>query len=164
MQQKFSVVLDMGFWGVVLSSISYVGRLYLPMFLFELIVDSNVYGFLACSGKAMPLPSYYAEVIHGGLMVSGGVLAIYWIGFFRCSWYLSQNILMDSPTYSSLQSTMSHLYQYVMQLLHCMGSFYFGYNRMFLIVQLPLKHVLIQQLPHLPLIFLQGVTLGNLCH
>ena len=28
-------------------------------------------------GKAMPLSVYYAEVIHGGLVASGGIMAMY---------------------------------------------------------------------------------------
>ena len=36
-------------------------------------------------------------------------------GSLMCSLYLSPNELADSPMYSSLQSNMSHLYQYIIQ-------------------------------------------------
>ena len=41
------------------------------------VIDTNVYGFLDCPGNAMPLPDYYAELFHGGLVASGGIMAMY---------------------------------------------------------------------------------------
>ena len=70
------------------------------------IVDHNVYGFLDFLGKAMLLPAYYAEVIHGGLLVNG----VLGEGALRCFLHLSLNVLADSPMCSSSQSAMSHLY------------------------------------------------------
>ena len=56
-----------------------LGKLYLPMFLFQ---GGTIYPYiqdpLDCFGKVMPLPVYYAEVIHNGEVASGGVVAMYW--------------------------------------------------------------------------------------
>ena len=61
---------------------------------------------------------------------------------FRYSLCLLPNVLTVSNIYSSLQSTMSHLYQNINTTLHCMGPLSFGDKRIFLLVLLPLKYVL----------------------
>ena len=64
------------------------------VFIWDGIVDLNVYGFLDFPDKAMPFPVYYAKVIHGGLV------AMYEEGFLKCSLYLSPNVQVYSPMYS----------------------------------------------------------------
>ena len=65
--------------------------------------------------------------------------------------YFYLNVLADSPIYSSSESSLLHLYHYIILLLHCIGSLSFGNKHMFLIVLLPLKYVLMPSFPHMPL-------------
>ena len=88
------------------------------------IVDYNVYGCLECSGEAMP-PSLsimlkLSMVIRWPVVVWCSCIGK---GVFRCSLYLSLSVIADSPI---LQSTLSHLYQYIIPLLYCMGYLSFG--------------------------------------
>ena len=46
-------------------------------FVWDRFVDPNVCGFFEFSGLAMPLFTYHAGVIHGGLMVNGIFVAMY---------------------------------------------------------------------------------------
>ena len=48
----------------------------------------------------MPLPAYYAEVVHEGLVARGVLVAMYGGGFLSCSLYLSLNVLVYSLMYS----------------------------------------------------------------
>ena len=47
------------------------------MFLFKVGLFTLVNGLLDHSGKVIPIPAYYAEVIHIGEVASGDVVAIY---------------------------------------------------------------------------------------
>ena len=60
-------------------------------------------------------------------------------GAFRCSLYLSSKVLDDSPMYSSSQSILSHLNQYMTLLFFLMLSLSLGDTSKFLIVFPPLK-------------------------
>ena len=53
-------------------------------------------------------------------------------GVFRCSLYLSSNVLDDSPIYSSSQSILSHLNQYITLLFLLMVSLSLGDTSKFL--------------------------------
>ena len=43
-------------------------------------------------------------------------------GILRCSFYLSLNVLANSPKYSSSQCSLLHLYHYFVPLFYCIGS------------------------------------------
>ena len=69
-------------------------------------------------------------------------------GFFWCSLNLSLNVLEESPTYSSSNSTLSHLYLYMTPLFLRMGSLSFGATRRLLMVMPPLKYTCTSCLLH----------------
>ena len=70
--------VDLQFWVVDQKSIPYMGKVVLTNVSVQHgIVNPNAYGLLECPGKAMPLPAYYAEVIHSGLVTSGGMVVMY---------------------------------------------------------------------------------------
>ena len=72
------LVPHMEFWSVDLNSIPYMGKVILTNVpLKGGTVNSNVYGLFDGSGKAMPIPAHYAEVIHSGEVTNGSMMAIY---------------------------------------------------------------------------------------
>ena len=94
----------------------------------------------------MIFSAYYFEVLHRCYVAMWPVL--FWCscmgdGAFRCSLYLSSNVLDDSPIYSSLQSILSHLNQYITLLFFLMLSLSLGDTSKFLSVFPPLKYTCI---------------------
>ena len=82
------------------------------------IFHSDVNGLLYCSCHIVVFPAYYFKIFHRCYVASVTVLLCYWCscfgdGVFRCSLYLSSKVLADSPIYSSSQSILSHLNQYI---------------------------------------------------
>ena len=73
-------------------------------------------------------------------------------GGFMCSLYLSSKVLADSPIYSSSQSILSHLNQYITLLFFLMLSLSLGYTSKCLMVFHPLKCTCI---PHFLQMFLK---------
>ena len=151
----FSLVLNLEFWGVEYSSITYLGKVILTNVSFQGgIFDPNVYGFLDCPGKAMPFPAHYTKVIHsGGKWWCGGYVLVRMLlsiplSFFKCSsgFYNVFHIAFSPIAFVPVGYTT----------LDCMGSLFFGDTNMFLIVMLPLKCVLMPYLPHMPLMLLQS--------
>ena len=61
-------------------------------------------------------------------------------GAFRCSLYLSSKVVADSPIYSSSQSILSHLNQYITLLFFLMLSVSLHDTSKFLMGFLPLKY------------------------
>ena len=90
-------------------------------------------------------------------------------GAFKCSLNLSPNVLVDFNMYSSLQSHLLHLQQYIIPIFCCNWSLSFSDTRMFLSVLLPLKYVWKPYLPqmflilsHRPCIYVDQCTLLDL--
>ena len=88
-------------------------------------------------------------------------------GVLRCSLNLSPNVVKDSPIYSSLQSTLSHLYLQMTPLFLVMGSLSLGATRWLLMVLSPLKYTCTPCLLHIflrfspsPLVY--GATIWDL--
>ena len=71
----------------------------------------------------------------------------------RCSLNLSAKFLADSPMYSSLQSTLLHLYLYMNTLFFMMVSLSFGAIRSFLMVSPPFRWTCTPYLLHVLLKF-----------
>ena len=68
----------MEFWDVGQNSIMYMWMVVLTYVPIKGgIVHHYAYGFLNCSGKALPLPSHNAEVEQYGGMTCGGLVATY---------------------------------------------------------------------------------------
>ena len=88
-------------WKVVLPSIPVQSR----------IVHSYVHGLLDCSCHIVALPAYDLEIFHKCCVASVALCSNIDEGAFKCSLYLSPNILDDSPMYSSSQSILSHMNQ-----------------------------------------------------
>ena len=111
------------------------GRLYFPMFLFNVGLLTLMYmaSLIALAMLWSSLPII--------LKFSTDVLwpVLFWCscigdGAFRCSLYLSSKVLDDSPMYSSSQSILSHLNQYMTLLFFLMLSLSLGDTSKFLIV------------------------------
>ena len=116
------------------------GRLYFPMFLFNVGLFTLMY---MASFTALGILWSFLPII---LKFSTGVMwpVLLWCscigdGAFRCSIYLSSNVLADSPIYSSSQSILSHLNQYITLLFFWMLSLSLGDTGKFLMVFPPLK-------------------------
>ena len=90
----------------------------------------------------MVLPPHSTEIFHCSGMTCSVTMVIHWRRAFSCSFNLSQNVLEDSPVYSSLHSTLSHLYLCMMPdiawwLSHCKYcSLYIGFLKT-IIIKLP---------------------------
>ena len=117
------------------------GRLYFPMFLLNVGLLTMMYmaSFIAPAMLWSSLPI----ILKFSIDVMWPVL--FWCscigdGAFRCSLYLSSKVLDDSPMYSSLQSILSHLNQYMTLLFFLMLSLSLGDTSKFLIVFPPLKY------------------------
>ena len=89
------------------------GRLYFPMFLFNVGLFTLMYiasfTALAILWSSLPILTFSTDVMWP---------VLFWCscigdGAFRCSLYLSSKLLVDSPIYSSSQSILSHLNQYI---------------------------------------------------
>ena len=120
------------------------GRLYFPIFLFNVGLFTLMYmaSFIALAILWSSLPII--------LKFSTDVMwpVLFWCscmgdGAFRCSLYLSSNVLDDSPIYSSSQSILSHLNQYITLLFFLMSSLSLGDTSKFLSVFPPLKYTCI---------------------
>ena len=87
------------------------GRWYLPMFLFRdglltlIYIDSFINLERLCS--SLPTILKLFNVVEWPVMLLWSNIGE---GAFRCSLYLSPNVLAVSPMYSSSHSNMSHLY------------------------------------------------------
>ena len=103
------------------------------------IVDPYVYNFLYQPHEVLILPPHYTKVVQCSAMTCDVTVVIDWGGHLRCSLNLSPNVLADSPIYSSLHSTLSHLYLYMMPLFLEMWSLSLGATRRSLMVLPPLK-------------------------
>ena len=117
------------------------GRLYFPIFLFNVGLFTLMYmaSFIALAILWSSLPII--------LKFSTDVMwpVLFWCsymgdGAFRCSLYLSSNVLDDSPIYSSLQSILSHLNQYIKLLFFLMLSLSLGDTSRFLSIFPHLKY------------------------
>ena len=132
------------------------GRLYLPMFLFRVGLLTLMY---MDSLIVLTKPFFSLHTMLKLSIVVWWPVVVWYLcigkGAFRCCFYLSPSVLADSVMYSSLQSTLSHLYQYTVPLLHCMGSLSFGDTSMFLIFPLLLEYALMTYLLHFPSMLLQ---------
>ena len=104
-------------WQVVFAHIPVKGR----------VINADVNGLLNGSGHAMsPLPiilKFSTDVVWPVVLLCSYIGD----GAFKCSLYLSSNVLPDSPMYSSLQSVLPHLYQYIMLLSFLISSLSFGH-------------------------------------
>ena len=117
------------------------GRLYFPMFLFNVELYTLMYmaSFTALAILWSSLPiilKFFTNVMWPVLLWCSCIGD----GAFRCSLYLSSKVLDDSPIYSSLQSILSHLDQYITLLFFLMLSLSLGDTSRFLIVFPPLKY------------------------
>ena len=119
------------------------GRLYFPMFLFNVGLFTLMYiasfTALAILWSSLPILTFSTDVMWP---------VLFWCscigdGAFRCSLYLSSKLLVDSPIYSSSQSILSHLNQYIILLFFLMLSLSLGDTSKFLIVFPPLKYTCI---------------------
>ena len=137
-------------------------KLFLPMFLFRVGLLTLIY-MDSVIILVKPCPSL-PTMLKLSMVVRWPVV-VWWLcigeGAFRCSLYLCSNVVAISPMHSSLHSTLSNLYQYIIQLLHCIRSLSFDDTSMFLITLLPLKYVLMPYLPHMPLVLLQRAHTYN---
>ena len=129
------------------------GRLYFPMFLFNVGLFTLMY---MTSFTALAILWSFLPII---LKFSTDVMwpVLLWCscigdGAFRCSLYLSSKVLADSPIYSSSQSILSHLNQYITLLFFLMLSLSLGDTSKFLMVFPPLKYTYI---PYFLQMFLQ---------
>ena len=129
------------------------GRLCFPVFWFNVGLFTLMYMafFTAFAILWSSLPII--------LKFSTGVMwpVLFWCsciddGAFRCSLYLSSKVLAESPIYSSLQSILSHLNQYITLLFFLMLSLSLGDTSKFLMVFPPLKYTCI---PYFLQIFLK---------
>ena len=120
------------------------GRLYFLMFLFNVGLFTLMY--MASFTALAILWSSLPIILKFSLVVMWPVL--FWCscigdGAFRCSLYLFSKVLADSPIYSSSQSILSHLTQYITLLFFLMLSLSLGDTSKFLIVFAPLKYTCI---------------------
>ena len=69
-------------------------------------------------------------------------------GALRCSFYLSPNVLPDSPMYCTVQFVFEHLYLYMTPLLASLGSLSLGAMSNCLTVFVPLKCTCMPHLLH----------------
>ena len=116
------------------------GRLYLPIFLLRVGLLTLMYtvSFMAL---AIFCPSLLIILKFSTVVVWP---VIFWCskisdGAFKCSWYLSSKVLVDSPIYSSSHSVLPHLKQYIMLLYLVIASLPFGNINRFFKVFPPLK-------------------------
>ena len=72
-------------------------------------IDPYKHWFFYQPGEVLLLPTHYAEILKWGSMTRGVAVVLYGEGAFRCSLYLSQNVLDVSLKYSSSHSNLSHL-------------------------------------------------------
>ena len=115
------------------------GRLYLPMFLLRVGLLTLMY-----MASLMALALIFWPSLPMILKFSTDVVwpVIFWCskigeGAFKCSLYLSSNVLADSPIYSWSHSVLPYLYQYIMLLCFVMASQSFGnINRFLKVLQL----------------------------
>ena len=120
------------------------GRFYFPMFLFNVGLLTLMYmapfTALAILWSSLPIMLKFSTDVMWPVL--------FWCscssdGAFRCSMYLSSKGLADSPIYSSSQSILSHLNQYITLLSFLMLSLSLGDTSKFLIVFPPLKYTCI---------------------
>ena len=120
------------------------GRWYLPMFLFwgGLLTCMYIESFISL----MRFWSFLLTMLKFSSVVIWPVM-LKWTyigeGAFRCSLNLSPNVLEDSPIYSSLHSTLSHLNLYMMPLFFVIWSLSLGATSRSLVVLPPLKYTCI---------------------
>ena len=107
------------------------------------IVNSDVYDLLYCSCHVVVFPAYYFKVLHRFYVASAVLMFMYWGWCFSVFLYLSSKVLDDPPMYSSSQSILSHLNQYMILLFFLMLSLSLGDTSKFLIVFSPLKYTCI---------------------
>ena len=123
-------------------------RFYLPIFLFRVGLLTLLY-MDSLIVLVKPCPSL-TNMLKFSIVPMWPVV-VWWShkgeDALRCSFYLLPNVQADSPIYPSLQSTLSHLCQYIIQLLPCFGSLSFSDTSIFLIILVPLKYVLMPYLP-----------------
>ena len=120
-----SVLFKFQFWGVKQNLIPYVWQMVFAYVSIEgWIIDPYVSCFFQCSAEVLVLPHMLKLS-----MVTLWPVGLKWSyigeGAFWCSLNLSQNVLEDSPIYSSSHSTLSHLYLYMTPLFFWMGSWSF---------------------------------------
>ena len=103
------------------------GRLYFPMFLFNVGLLTLMYmasfTALAMLWSSLPIILKFATDVMWPVLFWCSCIGD---GAFRCSLYLSSKVLDDSPMYSSLQSILSHLNQYMTLLFFLMLSLSLG--------------------------------------
>ena len=116
------------------------GRLYFPMFLFNVELFTLMY---MASFTALAILWSFLPII---LKFSTDVVwpVLFWCsyigdGAFKCSLYLSPKVLADSPIYSSSQSMLSHLNQYITLFFFLILFLSLGDNSKFFMVFPPLK-------------------------
>ena len=141
------------------------GRWYLSLFLFRdgLLTLRHIDSFISLMRFWSSLPTILKL---SSIVVWPTVLKRSYIGegVLRCSLNLSPNVLADSPMYSSLHSTLSHLYLYMMPLFLVIWSLAFGANRRCLMVLPPLKYTCMPCFLHIFLMlslrpFVYGTTM-----
>ena len=120
------------------------GRLYFPIFLFNVGLFTLMYmasfNALAILWSSLPIILKFSTDVMWPVLFWCSCMGD---GVFRCSLYLSSNVLDDSPIYSSSQSILSHLNQYITLLFLLMVSLSLGDTSKFLGVFLPLKYTCI---------------------
>ena len=97
--------------GVEQDLIPYVGQLELSSVPVKgWVIDPDVYGLLYGPCNVVCLPTHHGEVVHTDVMLRDVAMFIdRWRGP-EVSLRLSPKVLVDSPVYSSLQSSLSHLF------------------------------------------------------
>ena len=104
------------------------GRLYLPIFLLRigLLTLMYIFSFMTLV-KIVPLPSYYLEVFHCCFVASSLLMFKYlMMVLLNVLCTHSSKVLVDFPMYSSSDSVLPHLQQYIMWLCLVIASLSFG--------------------------------------
>ena len=120
------------------------GRLYFSMFLFNVRLFTLVYmasfTALAILWSSLPIILKFSTDVMWPVLFWCSCIGD---GAFRCSLYLSSKVLGYSPIYSSSQSILSHLNQYITLLFFLMLSLSLGDTSKFLMFFPPLKYTCI---------------------
>ena len=120
------------------------GRLYFPMFLFNvglfILMYMASFTALAILWSSLPIILKFSTDVMWPVLFWCSCIGD---GAFRCSLYLSSKVLADFPIYSSSQSILSHLNQYIILLFLLMLSLSLGDTSTFLMVFPSLKYTCI---------------------